>query len=68
MLGNKKGGDIESDVNVFRTVWNEYERVILQSLVTSFGLDGLIHYQRGEDVDTIYNVWHKRIVILENGD
>lgn len=41
----KNGGDIEPDENVFHAVWNEYERVILQSLVTSFGLDGLIHDQ-----------------------
>lgn len=56
----KNGGDIEPDENVFHAVWNEYERVILQSLVTSFGLDGLIHDQRGGDVDTIYNVRHEK--------
>ena len=56
----KNRGDIEPDENVFHAVWNEYERVILQSLVTSFGLDGLIHDQRGGDVDTIYNVRHEK--------
>lgn len=59
----KNGGDIESNENVFHADWNEYERVILQSLVTSFGLDGLIHDQRGGEVDTIYNVRYEK-----NGD
>jgi hypothetical protein len=36
--------------------WNEYERVILQSLITSFGLDFLVHDQHGGDVDTIHSV------------
>lgn len=31
--------DMEPDDNVFQSIWSEYERVILQSLVTSFGLD-----------------------------
>ncbi|MCR4912361.1 MAG: hypothetical protein K5983_01255 [Lactobacillus sp.] len=42
--------------NVFSSVWNEYERVIIKSLVTSFGLDFLVHDQHGGDVDTIHNV------------
>lgn len=42
--------------NVFSSIWDEYERVIVQSLVTSFGLDFLIHDQHGGDVDTIHNV------------
>lgn len=42
--------------NVFTSIWNEYERVILQSLITSFGLDFLVQDQHGGDVDTIHNV------------
>ena len=42
--------------NVFSDIWNEYERVILHSLVTSFGLDFLVHDQRGGDVDTVHSV------------
>lgn len=42
--------------NVFQNIWAEYERVILQSLVTSFGLDFLVQDPHGGDVDTIYNV------------
>lgn len=48
--------DVEPDDNVFQSIWAEYERVILRSLVTSFGLDILIKDQYGGDVDTIYNV------------
>jgi len=42
--------------NVFASVWSEYEKVIMQSLITSFGLDFLVHDQHGGDVDTIHNV------------
>lgn len=46
----------DPEENVFRGIWKEYERVILQSLVTSFGLDFIVHDQHGGDVDTIHNV------------
>ena len=46
----------EPKQDVFSSIWNEYERVIMQSLITSFGLDFLVHDQHGGDVDTIYNV------------
>ena len=42
--------------NIFSDMWKEYERVIMQSLVTSFGLDFLVHDQRGGDVDTVHSV------------
>lgn len=42
--------------NVFSDIWGEYERVILHSLVTSFGLDFLVHDQRDGDVDTVQGV------------
>ena len=41
--------------SVFGAIWSEYERVIIQSLITSFGLDFLVHDQHGGDVDTIIN-------------
>lgn len=50
------GFSSEPDENVFVSIWNEYERVIMQSLITSFGLDFLAHDQHGGDVDTIHNV------------
>ena len=50
------GFSSEPDENVFVSIWNEYERVIMQSLITSFGLDFLPHDQHGGDVDTIHNV------------
>lgn len=46
----------EPEENVFSSIWNEYERVIMKSLITSFGLDFLVHDQHGGDVDTIHNV------------
>lgn len=50
------GFSSEPDENVFVSIWNEYERVIMQSLITSFGLDFFAHDQHGGDVDTIHNV------------
>lgn len=52
----QNGGNIDPNKNVFATIWDEYERVILESLVTSFGLDFIIRDQYGGDVDTILNV------------
>jgi len=46
----------DPEENVFKGIWSEYERVILQSLITSFGLDFLVHDRHGGDVDTIHNV------------
>ena len=34
----------------------QYEKVIIDSIITSFGLDFLIRDQYGGDVDTIHNV------------
>ena len=51
-----KGYGIDPEENVFTGIWNEYERVIIESLITSFGLDSLIKDQHGGDVDTIHNV------------
>ena len=54
--GIKNGSEIDPEENVFAGIWSEYERVIVESLITSFGLDSLIKDQHGGDVDTIHNV------------
>lgn len=50
------GCEVDPRDNVFESIWKEYECVILQSLVTSFGLDFIVKDQHGGDVDTIHNV------------
>lgn len=51
------GSNYNPKSNVADSIWSEYERVIVQSLFTSFGLDALmINDQHGGDVDTIHNV------------
>lgn len=43
--------------NVMKSLSSEYKRVILESLITSFGLDSILFRdQHGGDVDTIHNV------------
>ena len=42
--------------NVYDSIFKEYERVVIQSLITSFGLDFLVRDQYGGDVDTVHNV------------
>ena len=40
----------------YETIFSQYEKVVVQALVSSFGLDFLIQDQHGGDVDTIHNV------------
>ena len=40
----------------YDTIFSQYEEVVVQALVSSFGLDFLIQDQHGGDVDTIHNV------------
>ncbi len=42
--------------NVMNNIWRSYECVVLHSLITSFGLDFLVHDQHGGDVDSIRSV------------
>lgn len=42
--------------STFDILWEEYRRVILRSLITSFGLDFFIKDKHGGDVDTVNNV------------
>lgn len=44
------------DENVFESLTEQYERIIVESLITSFGLDFLVSDKYGGDVDTIHNV------------
>ncbi len=41
--------------NIFSSIFRQYEKVIIQSIITSFGLDFLIKDHLGGDVDTIHN-------------
>ena len=59
------GFNIDPDENVFKSIWSEYERVIVESLITSFGLDFIVGDQVGGDVDTVHNV---RNLKDENGN
>ena len=52
----KNGPGMEPDEDVFNGIWEQYERVIIRSLITSFGLDFLVKDQHGGDVDTVHNV------------
>lgn len=50
------GYDPESDEPILNSIFSQYQRVLLESLLTPFGLDFLIKDQHGGDVDTIHNV------------
>jgi len=45
----------EPDENVMTSIFKQYESVIIESLITSFGLDFLMNDRYGGDVDTILN-------------
>lgn len=49
-------GSYDTEANVYNSIFEQYERVVIQSLITSFGLDFLVRDQHGGDVDTIHNV------------
>lgn len=42
--------------NVYESIWGQYEHVVFESLITSFGLDFLVGDLYGGDVDTVNNV------------
>lgn len=49
--------DFNDESSVFNNLFNEYGKVVVKSLVTSFGLEMLlIQDRRGGDVDTIHTV------------
>lgn len=41
---------------LFTSIFQQYERVLIESLINSFGLDFIVKDQHGGDVDTILNV------------
>lgn len=46
----------EVNDDIMSSIFKQYERVIVESLITSFGLDFLVKDHYGGDVDTIHNV------------
>lgn len=48
--------EIEDSGNLFTTLLSSYEKIIMESILVSFGLDIFINDQHGGDVDTIHNV------------
>lgn len=42
--------------NIYDSIFREYERVIFESIVSSFGLEFIMNDRHGGDVDTIHNV------------
>ncbi len=52
----EKDFDVDPSEPVVDSIFTQFERVIVQSLVTSFGLDFIVRDQHGGDVDTIHNV------------
>lgn len=51
-----RGYDPTPDEPIMNSILQQYERVLVESLITTFGLDVLIKDQYGGDVDTINNV------------
>lgn len=47
---------IIQEENLYDSLFKQYERVVIESLITSFGLDALIEDRHGGDVDTIHTV------------
>lgn len=46
----------EPEDNTISTLFKQFEFVIIESLITSFGLDFIVKDQHGGDVDTVHNV------------
>ncbi len=47
---------ILDECNAYSSIFQQYEKVVIDSLITSFCLDFLLQDQHGGDVDTIHNV------------
>lgn len=50
------GASMQPNSSVMLDLFSQYERVIIESIITSFGLDFLVPDTHGGDVDTIHNV------------
>lgn len=51
-----KGFEPFQDESIMKSILAQYERVLVESLITTFGLDFIVKDQYGGDVDTIHNV------------
>lgn len=40
-------GSYDAEANVYNSIFEQYERIVIQSLITSFGLDFLVSDQHG---------------------
>ena len=56
VIQSNNGFSPESEDEVMDSIFKQYERVIIESLISSFALDFLVKDQHGGDVDTIHNV------------
>lgn len=55
-INNVKQSQPKVNGDVFNNLFDEYWKIIIRSLITTFGLDFLVKDQHGGDVDTIHNV------------
>lgn len=56
MVNVSRQFDPDPSEPIMDSIFQQYERVLVESLITSFGLDFLVNDQHGGDVDTIHNV------------
>lgn len=55
-VGGVASTAVLDEQNAYTSIFQQYEKVVIDSLITSFGLDFLIQDQYGGDVDTVHNV------------
>ena len=51
-----KNTEYDPNASIMESLWSQYERVVIESIISSFGLGMFIEDQDGGDVDTIKNV------------
>ena len=51
-----KNAEYDPNVSIMESLWSQYERVVIESIISAFGLGMFIKDQDGGDVDTIKNV------------
>lgn len=55
-INDIKDAEYDPNVSIMESLWSQYERVVIESIISSFGLGVFIKDQDGGDVDTIKNV------------
>ena len=55
-INDIKDAEYDPNVSIMESLWSQYERVVIESIISSFGLGKFIKDQDGGDVDTIKNV------------